>query len=333
MSDVFLSYASEDRPAAQVLAGVLQGAGLAVWYDQGLGGDTPYHEQITQQVELAAVVVACWSDKSRESRWVYSEADAADKLGKLINVRLDSSIPPQPFDRLNAHDLSGWSGNLRDSRYIGLLEDIRRGRSMRAGIDPGPRVLPAEMPATRAWLHIHNSLDAIDYRKFLLRHPNAPQRRVAEEHLNDLETFSKTDQDDAAALHDFLISGPFEALGELAKDLIADLVKKPTQDAEQEAERHLQEKEIPIIRTWLRLYWVTAPLAVVALTWGMANMFSITMRAQRNPEGLAWEFAIGILGMLVAIVGLVLGPFLIVMRRVRSQTLGEYMEGKFRQKK
>ena len=326
MSDIFLSYSSEDRPTVQVLAGVLQAEGLSVWYDLGLGGDVPYHEQIAKQLELASVVVACWSDHSHRSRWVYSEADAADKLGKLVNVRLDSALPPQPFDRLNAHDLSGWSGNISDARYIALIEDVRRARSLRAGLDPGARALPTEMPATRAWLHIHNSVEPTDYRKFLQRHPTAPQRRLAEEHLSNLDSFAEIDLEDAAALHDFLISGPFEALGELAKSLIAELKKKPWQ----EAERRAQEHEFPKIRKWLRVYWVTGPLAIATLVGFMGAFLSSSMQAlQRPSEYNPWLTGALLVAMIVVLLVLLIGPFLMLLRSVRSEALGLYFDRMF----
>ena len=112
MADVFISYASQDRATAKVLATGFGRAGFTVWYDPGLGGDKPFHEQIAEQINLAGVVVAVWSANSAESKWVYSEAAEADAANKLINVTADRTVPPMPFNRLNGQNLVGWDGDL-----------------------------------------------------------------------------------------------------------------------------------------------------------------------------------------------------------------------------
>ena len=97
MADIFISYKSEDRSAAQLLAGSLKDSGFSVWFDQGLGGDTPFHEQIAAELAAASAVVALWSRRSLDSRWVYSEANEADMHRKLINARIDDTLPPKPL--------------------------------------------------------------------------------------------------------------------------------------------------------------------------------------------------------------------------------------------
>jgi TolB-like protein len=48
---VFLSYASEDRPAARLLGGTLPGYGLEVWYDESeLGGGDAWDQKIRRQI-------------------------------------------------------------------------------------------------------------------------------------------------------------------------------------------------------------------------------------------------------------------------------------------
>jgi TolB-like protein len=48
---VFLSYASEDRPAARLLGSVLPGYGLEVWYDESeLGGGDAWDQKIRRQI-------------------------------------------------------------------------------------------------------------------------------------------------------------------------------------------------------------------------------------------------------------------------------------------
>src|SRR5258706_15355007 len=48
---VFLSYAAQDRPAAQSLRDALSGLGLEVWYDESeLGGGDAWDQKIRRQI-------------------------------------------------------------------------------------------------------------------------------------------------------------------------------------------------------------------------------------------------------------------------------------------
>jgi len=111
MADVFLSYARHSANAAKVVADTLRAAGYSVWFDESLPAHRAYSEVIEEQLESAAAVLVLWSSDGVRSHWVRSEANRARETGRLIQVRLDNTQLPMPFDQIQCADLSGWRGN------------------------------------------------------------------------------------------------------------------------------------------------------------------------------------------------------------------------------
>ncbi|MEO8455726.1 MAG: toll/interleukin-1 receptor domain-containing protein, partial [Sphingomicrobium sp.] len=72
MSDVFISYKAEDRPRVRPLVEALEAEGLAVWWDEQVGGGEAWRESIEQQLDGAACVIVVWSKRSTgpEGRFV-----------------------------------------------------------------------------------------------------------------------------------------------------------------------------------------------------------------------------------------------------------------------
>ena len=63
---VFLSYASEDAPAAQRICGALRAAGIEVWFDQSeLRGGDAWDNSIRQQIKACALFIPIVSKNSR----------------------------------------------------------------------------------------------------------------------------------------------------------------------------------------------------------------------------------------------------------------------------
>jgi adenylate cyclase len=81
-----------------------------VWRDDELPAHRAYSDVIQETLRSAKAVVVLWSANAAESQWVRSEADAARQLGKLVQARLDGSVPPMPFDQVQCADLSEWDG-------------------------------------------------------------------------------------------------------------------------------------------------------------------------------------------------------------------------------
>lgn len=110
MSDVFVSYAREDEPRAQQLAEALRAQGYGVWRDEDIPAHRAYADVIQERLTGAKAVVVLWSAEAAKSHWVRSEADAARHRGTLVQVAIDASVPPMPFDQIQCADLSTWNG-------------------------------------------------------------------------------------------------------------------------------------------------------------------------------------------------------------------------------
>ncbi len=74
MSDIFLSYAREDRPWVKLLAECLEEQGWSVWWDRNIAAGKRFEKVITDALSQAKCVVVIWSQASVESPWVQDEA-------------------------------------------------------------------------------------------------------------------------------------------------------------------------------------------------------------------------------------------------------------------
>ena len=55
-------------------------------------------------------MVVIWSAEAVTSQWVRSEANRAREDGKLVQLSIDGTRLPMPFDQVQCADLTGWSG-------------------------------------------------------------------------------------------------------------------------------------------------------------------------------------------------------------------------------
>ena len=108
MSLVFLSYASDDKPAARQVANALEAKGHEVWWDHRLTGGTEYARAIEQALEKSDRVIVLWSARAVDSSWVRDEATFARDAGKLVPASLDGSPPPLGFRQFHTVDLTSW---------------------------------------------------------------------------------------------------------------------------------------------------------------------------------------------------------------------------------
>jgi adenylate cyclase len=111
MSDVFVSYARPSERQARQIADTLRGLGYAVWRDDELPAHRAYSEVIEERIKSAKAVLVLWSAEAAKSQWVRAEADAAREAGTLVQVTMDGSIPPMPFNQIQCADLSNWAGD------------------------------------------------------------------------------------------------------------------------------------------------------------------------------------------------------------------------------
>jgi adenylate cyclase len=111
MSEVFVSYARPDEPQANRVAEALRADGYHVWRDDELPAHRAYADVIEERLKAAKAVIVLWSDEAAKSQWVRAEADAARSLATLVQVTLDGTVPPMPFNQIQCADLNGWEGD------------------------------------------------------------------------------------------------------------------------------------------------------------------------------------------------------------------------------
>ena len=111
MPNVFVSYARSTEAQAVQVVDALAAAGMEVWRDDQLPAHRAYSEVIEERLRSADAVVVLWSAEAAKSQWVRAEADAAREAGALVQVSLDGSMPPMPFNQIQCAKLSGWNGD------------------------------------------------------------------------------------------------------------------------------------------------------------------------------------------------------------------------------
>jgi adenylate cyclase len=110
MSDVFVSYARSTERQAHQIADALRVRGYDVWRDDLLPAHRSYAEVIEERLKAAKAVVVVWSLEAIGSQWVRAEADRAREAGTLVQLTVDGSLPPIPFNQIQCADLRGWNG-------------------------------------------------------------------------------------------------------------------------------------------------------------------------------------------------------------------------------
>ena len=97
-----------------------------MWWDAALRSGETFDEVIEKQLRSAKAVVVLWSPRSVASRWVRAEATLADRRNKLVPAIIEACDRPIIFELTHAADLSDWTGDTSDSRWRGLVDDLRR---------------------------------------------------------------------------------------------------------------------------------------------------------------------------------------------------------------
>src|SRR5262249_39040121 len=131
MADIFLSYASEDRERARLLASALQSLGWSLWWDRKIPAGKTFAEVIEAAITESRCVIVLWSRESVKSQWVREEADEGKRRGKLVPVVIDNVEPPMGFRAIHAADLVGWDGASTTAGFeqlAGVLTVLRGGR-------------------------------------------------------------------------------------------------------------------------------------------------------------------------------------------------------------
>jgi TIR domain len=124
MSDIFISYAREDRNKAKAFAELFQQQDWSVWWDRNIPPGRSFDEVIEEALGAAKCVVVLWSKNSASSDWVKGEAAEALQRKILVPVRIEAANVPLEFRRLQTVDLSDWKGDAEHPELGRFLEAV-----------------------------------------------------------------------------------------------------------------------------------------------------------------------------------------------------------------
>jgi hypothetical protein len=146
MSDIFISYASSDRPVAQEFARALEASGWSVWWDREIPVGKSFDQVIEEELNAARCVVVLWSKESVASRWVKTESAAAADRDRLVPALIGDVAIPLEFKRIQTAMLQGWAGDTAQPEFHRLVEAVGEmvGRS-----EPGGRAVPRDTEPRR----------------------------------------------------------------------------------------------------------------------------------------------------------------------------------------
>lgn len=124
MADIFISYASPDRPRAESLKAWFEEAGWSVWIDREIDLGEGWEQRIQDELDRATLVVVLWGAAARRSEWVQREATVAQQSGRLLQVHATGLPLLPPFDALHAVRMQSWSGEAGHSEQSKLLRAV-----------------------------------------------------------------------------------------------------------------------------------------------------------------------------------------------------------------
>src|SRR5262249_45816624 len=140
VSDVFLSYANEDRPRIIPLAQALEATGWSVFWDRTIPAGRSWRQVIAREIKNCHCVIVVWTSYSVDSSWVHEEAEEGKRRDILLPVIFDNVAPPFGFGNIQAADLTGWNGSPDAAAFQRLIMDA----TGISGMPPRPRVAASE---------------------------------------------------------------------------------------------------------------------------------------------------------------------------------------------
>ena len=136
MTDVFISYSRSIEPQARRVADALRALGYNVWRDDELPAHRSYSEVTEERLRAAKAVLVIWSAEAVKSQWVRAEADVAREASTLVQLSLDGSVPPLPFNQIQCADMAGWTGGASAPGWRKVLASIAELTGGRAQAEP-----------------------------------------------------------------------------------------------------------------------------------------------------------------------------------------------------
>jgi hypothetical protein len=124
MTQIFISYANEDRVLAAQLVEGLTALDCTVWWDRKIQTGTRYDREIERELKSASIVVVLWTRNSVDKEWVVNEASIALKRNTLFPVLVNDVEPPLQFLRRQSVRISFNPREVSNNELGKLIEDI-----------------------------------------------------------------------------------------------------------------------------------------------------------------------------------------------------------------
>jgi TIR domain len=145
VSDIVVSYASEDRDRILPLVQALEATGWTIFWDRTILAGTTWRQIIDAEIKACRSVLVVWTHKSVNSEWVIEEAEIGKQKNVLVPVLLDEVAPPLGFRAIQAANLVGWNGNNSAPSFASLIAAIEKILG-RAVVMPPPQPQPPGPP-------------------------------------------------------------------------------------------------------------------------------------------------------------------------------------------
>jgi formylglycine-generating enzyme required for sulfatase activity len=137
MSDIFLSYASEDQEHVRLLAEALIQVGWSVSWNRMTPKGRIWQEILEEELAAARGLVVVWSTKSVKRKWVIDEVqEGIRRRLPIFQVLIDRVMPPLAFRSKQSVNLSAWDGGTNAFAFQGLVRNIRSIIGQPARLEP-----------------------------------------------------------------------------------------------------------------------------------------------------------------------------------------------------
>lgn len=124
MSDIFISYAREDKGRVEILAKTLQATGWSVWWDPHIPPGRRFDQVIEEALAAARCIIVVWSSHSISSLYVVAEAKEGAEREILVPVTIEDVKVPLIFRQFQTARLTDWHGSTQDPEFEKLVKGI-----------------------------------------------------------------------------------------------------------------------------------------------------------------------------------------------------------------
>ena len=152
MSDVFISHAQSTTALTRRIADTLRSLGHTVWWDDELLAHQEFRKVIQERLNAAKAVVVIWANDAVESTWVPSEAEFGRAKRILVQISVEGTVPPLPFEQIQFADMTGWSGDGNAPgwrKVIASVDELVSGARPTTVVQSASAALPAPSATRR----------------------------------------------------------------------------------------------------------------------------------------------------------------------------------------